>query len=144
MESVVYSSPSFCHQSCGVCSHYQEPTQYSWVCHPADELVHLTIPYASDLNNMVLISSDKNFIINGKFWGRVKCYHFISILACVQTSIFLRSPTNSSDDDFHLETWPAEVISSISSPTTSEGVVKHSSSCEHHMRKVAFKLMHFS
>ena len=142
MELVAYSSVSFYHQSCDVCSHYQEPTQYSWVCHPADELVQLTISYALDFKNMTSISSDKNFIINSKFedvWNVI----ISTSLACVQSSNFLRSLVNSSDDDFHLETWPAEVISSISSPPTSEGVAKSSSSCEHHMRMEALHLIHF-
>ena len=38
---------------------------------------------------------------------------------------------------------PAEEISSFSSPPTSEGVVKSSSLCELHMRKVAQKPVHF-
>ena len=40
--------------------------------------------------------------------------------------------------------YPAEVISLISSPPTYEGVAKSSSSCEHHTRMEALKLMHFS
>ena len=86
MELVAYSSVSFYHQSCDVCNHYREPTQYFWVCHPADELVQLTISYASDLKNMILISSVQWFHHNRNV-RTCEIFLFHQSLACVLSSI---------------------------------------------------------
>src|SRR3954470_20003424 len=85
-----HPSTDSCHQSCDLYIHYQVPTQWLWVDHPADELVQLTTSYTSVVKNMIsqfIRSISSSSRTNKTEGGRVKWKFISSWLACVLSGI---------------------------------------------------------